>query len=99
VTAPATDGVTYLIHLDRPLGSDHPKGRAGHYLGTTVNLDRRLETHRAGKGSRMLAAAVQRGIGFSVVRTWPGGREVERQVKNRRNAPRLCPVCAPEVTS
>ena len=95
MTAP----VTYLVHLDRKLGSDHPRGGAGHYLGTTIDLDRRLETHRGGNGSRMLAAAVERGISFDVVRTWPGGHEVERQLKRQRNAPRLCPVCAPEVTS
>jgi hypothetical protein len=86
--------VCYLVHLDRPLGSSHPKGGAGHYLGTTINLDRRLETHRAGKGARMLAAAVERGISFDVVRTWPGGRDVERRLKRQRNAPRLCPRCS-----
>jgi hypothetical protein len=91
--------VVYLVHLDRKLGSGHPRGGAGHYLGTTVDLARRLETHRAGKGARMLAAANQRGIGYDVVRTWPGGREVERRMKRQRNAPRLCPVCSPEVTS
>jgi predicted GIY-YIG superfamily endonuclease len=88
-----TGPVCYLVHLDRPLGSEHPRGSARHYLGTTVDLDRRLETHRAGKGARILAAANQRGIGYDVVRTWPGGRDVERQLKNRRNAPKLCPTC------
>jgi hypothetical protein len=81
---------TYLICLDLPLGTAHPKGGAQHYLGQTVNLDRRLETHRAGKGARMLAAAVERGISFDVVRVWPGN--VERQLKNLHNARRLCPV-------
>jgi hypothetical protein len=85
--------VCYLVHLDQALGSSHPKGRARHYLGTTINLERRLETHRAGLGARMLAAAVERGISFAVVRTWPGGRDVERQLKAQRNAPRMCPRC------
>jgi predicted GIY-YIG superfamily endonuclease len=84
----------YLVHLDQRLGSDHPKGSAGHYLGQTQDLERRLETHRAGLGARILAAAVDRGIGFDVVRTWPGGREEERQLKRQRNAPRLCPRCS-----
>jgi hypothetical protein len=84
---------TYLIHLDRRPGSGHPLGTAGHYVGQTVDLDRRLETHRAGKGARLLAAAVERGIGFDVVRTWPGGRETEKRIKRQRNAPRLCPAC------
>jgi hypothetical protein len=86
--------LTYLIHLDQALGSDHPLGRARHYVGTTVNLDQRLETHRSGKGARMLAAAVDRGIGFGVVRTWDGGRETEKRIKSQRNAPRLCPACS-----
>jgi hypothetical protein len=86
--------VTYLIHLDRKLGSDNPRGGAGHYLGTTINLDRRIETHRSGKGSRMLAYAASQGIGFDVVRVWDGGRDKERQLKRQRNAPRLCPVCS-----
>jgi hypothetical protein len=85
--------VVYLVHLDKKLGSDHPKGGAGHYLGTTVDLDRRLTQHRDGTGARILAAANQRGIAYDVVRTWPGGRDVERQLKNRRNAPKLCPTC------
>jgi hypothetical protein len=83
---------TYLVHLDRPLGG--PVHFAQHYVGHTQNLDRRLETHRAGLGARILAAANQRGIGYDVVRTWPGGREVERRIKAHHNAPRLCPACA-----
>jgi len=84
--------VTYLIHLERKLGSANPRGTAGHYVGKTRNLANRLETHRAGKGARMLAAAVERGISFDVVRTWDG--DVERQIKRQRNAPRLCPRCS-----
>jgi hypothetical protein len=94
MTAVAQDqGVVYLIHLDQKLGSDHPKGRARHYLGTTINLDRRLAQHRDGTGARILAAATARGIGFDVVRTWPGGRDEERRMKKLHNAPRLCPRC------
>jgi putative endonuclease len=90
--------VTYLVHLDRPLGG--PVHFAQHYLGTTQNLDRRLETHRAGLGARILAAANERGIAYDVVRTWDGGREVERRLKARHAAPRMCPTCVPsrEVT-
>ena len=63
-------------------------------MGTTQNLDRRLAQHREGTGARMLAAANLRGISYDVVRTWPGGRDVERRIKAQRNAPRLCPACA-----
>jgi predicted GIY-YIG superfamily endonuclease len=90
VTAP----VVYLIHLDTKLGSSHPKGGAGHYLGATINLDRRLAQHREGTGARILAAAAERGIGFDVVRTWDGGRDVERQLKRQHNPRRMCPRCS-----
>jgi hypothetical protein len=30
---------------------------------------------------------------FRLARTWPGGRSRERELKNRRDAPRLCPIC------
>jgi predicted GIY-YIG superfamily endonuclease len=83
----------YLIHLDQRLGSDHPKGSAGHYLGTSQDVDQRLATHREGRGARILAAANERGIAYDVVRTWEGGRDKERQLKRQHNAPKLCPRC------
>src|SRR5215216_2264955 len=97
MTAP----VVYLVHLETKLGNPtSPHGMAGHYLGTTVDLNRRLAQHRDGTGARMLAAANRLGISYDVVRTWPGGRDVERQLKRQRNAPRLYPTCVPprEVT-
>lgn len=85
--------VTYLVCLDRPLGSDHPRGQGRHYVGMSTNLAQRIATHREGRGARMLAAAVQRGISFEVVRTWPGGREMEKRIKAQHNARRYCPRC------
>ena len=38
-------------------------------------------------------AAVEQGITFEVVQTWPGSREFERLLKRRKAGPRLCPVC------
>jgi predicted GIY-YIG superfamily endonuclease len=84
----------YLVHLDQKLGSEHPNGGARHYLGQTQNLDQRLTTHREGLGAKILAAVVDRGIGFDVVRTWPGGRAEERQLKRQHNAPKMCPRCS-----
>ena len=89
----------YLVHLDRRLGTDHPRGGAQHYLGsTTRELAVRLAEHKAGIGAKLLAAAVQRGIPFDVARVWDGGREMERQLKRQHNPRRLCPTCT-EVTS
>jgi predicted GIY-YIG superfamily endonuclease len=84
----------YLVCLDEKLGSSHPLGGAGHYLGQTQNLDQRIECHREGRGAKILAAAVARGIGFSVVRTWDGGRDKERQLKRQHNPRKFCPRCS-----
>jgi hypothetical protein len=36
----------------------------------------------------------QAGITWQLVRTWPGGRSRERAIKDRHEAPRLCPLCS-----
>ena len=83
-----SSGTVYLIHLEAPVR------HATHYIGWTPGeVTARLVTHRAGRGSRMLAAVAAAGIGFDVVRTWPGGRLEERRIKRMRMAPRLCPTC------
>lgn len=82
----------YLIHFWKPIAPG--KHTAQHYVGSTDNLPRRIEAHRNGRGARLCEVAKERGIGFSVVRTWDGGRDVERRIKNWHNAPKLCPICA-----
>jgi len=77
----------YLLHLDTPLR------HAKHYVGLADDLAARLERHASGQGARMLAVCVERGITWQLVRTWEGGRKFERQLKNRKDAPRLCPIC------
>ena len=87
--------VVYLIHFDVPLGDlCNPRGRAQHYIGYTENLEQRLEQHRNGNGSAIMAAVSEAGIGWRVVRTWEGGRDLERRLKRRKNSPKLCPICS-----
>jgi hypothetical protein len=62
--------------------------------GQTQNLEQRLATHREGLGAKILAAANERGIAYDVVRTWPGGRELDRRLKRQHNGPKLCPRCS-----
>ena len=83
----AHTSIVYLLHFDRPL----PHAR--HYLGSTADLDARLAEHRAGHGARLLEVITDLGIDFQLARTWPGGRDVERRLKRRKEGPRLCPVC------
>ena len=85
-TAPAR-GTVYLIHFDSPYR------HARHYLGWTADLDARLEAHRTGRGARLMEVITLAGITWQLARTWPGGRARERAIKNRHEAPRLCPLC------
>jgi predicted GIY-YIG superfamily endonuclease len=90
-------GLIYLLHFERPIGDlANPRAQARHYIGFTQNkrtLAQRLEHHREGRGARLVHAFVRAGIAFEVARTWPGTRDDERWLKNRKKASRLCPYC------
>jgi predicted GIY-YIG superfamily endonuclease len=88
-----TEPVVYLLHLSEKLA-----GRSNHYMGTTHSLDRRLHEHSAlATGAAMLRAARSHGITWVVVRTWPGGHALERQLKGQKNHKHLCPICRGEM--
>jgi predicted GIY-YIG superfamily endonuclease len=81
-------GTVYLLCFDRPYR------HAGHYLGWTQDLDERLDRHSSGGGAVLLAAAHAAGITWICVRTWPDvTRRVERWLKNKGSAKRICPRC------
>jgi predicted GIY-YIG superfamily endonuclease len=80
-------GTIYLIHLDTPYK------HARHYTGWTTDLPARLQAHREGRGARLMEVITQAGITWRLARTWPGGRSRERAIKDRHEAPRLCPEC------
>jgi len=85
----------YLVHLDRPIGDrDNPRGQAQHYFGSTEDLEERMGRHRAGRGSPLLRAAAEADDDFHIVRTWPGGRTLERTFHDAQNSPRFCPECS-----
>jgi predicted GIY-YIG superfamily endonuclease len=85
-------GTVYLLHLSKKIA-----GHAGHYLGFTTDLEQRLEDHESGQGARLMEVAKERGIKFELVRTWDRQtRNFERQLKNRKNARFLCPICEEE---
>ena len=86
----AKPGTIYLLHFSEAYR------HAKHYLGFTDDLDARLQSHASGHGARLLAVLKSAGIGWELARTWPGGRQLERQLKNGKNAPKLCPICAGE---
>jgi len=82
----------YLIHFLEPISERHT---TQHYIGYTDSLPERIQSHRSGYGARLTQVAKERGIGFRVVRLWRGDRSLERKLKNRHDATRMCPVCNP----
>lgn len=79
----------YLIHLDKPYH------HARHYIGfAESNVEARLKDHRNGNGARFMQVVTDAGIPWRLARVWPDGdRHFERRLKNRKNSPRLCPIC------
>lgn len=86
----------YLLHVINPeTGESARLGHAAHYAGyTSWDVEGRLAYHRAGKGSRLMAAIMDAGLDVVVARRWLGGtRTDERRLKNRGSLCRSCPVC------
>jgi predicted GIY-YIG superfamily endonuclease len=90
--AKKASGTVYLIHIHGRVHPDHP---CRHYLGWAQDLDSRIQEHQAGTGARLLAVANERGLSWEVVRTWEGGRSLEKDLKRQKNSPRFCPICNP----
>lgn len=68
---------------------------ARHYVGFTSDLSQRLEAHRTGAGSPLLAAAIAAGCTLTVTRVWTrGNRTFERRLHKRHDSPRLCSRCS-----
>ena len=73
-----------------------PHFHAKHYIGWCEDGSegRRLARHRAGRGAKLITAAVKAGCSISMVYVWPGAtRQLERKLKKRRDTPRWCPHC------
>lgn len=86
----------YLVHFEQPLA------HARHYLGFVDTekdrdpvkaLESRLDYHRRGRGSKLLAAVARAGIPFDVVRTWPEGTRTQERKLKGHSSTRICPVC------
>jgi predicted GIY-YIG superfamily endonuclease len=85
-------GTVYLIHFERPYK------HAAHYLGYTDDLAARMTAHRNGTGSRLMQVIAKAGIRWVLVKTWHGGRTLERRLKNYHGSNQLCLVCKGEVS-
>lgn len=89
-----SEGWCYLLHLARPLGNlANARAQAQHYVGFALNLDERIAEHLAGEGAKITRAAVAQGIAIELVACWRAPLAFEKQIKRRKEAPRLCPIC------
>lgn len=86
-------GTVYLIRLDTKLSHSQ------YYIGWCNGDPRdRLDMHRKGLGSKMLAACNEKGISYHIVRTWKNvDRHFERKLKNYKKAKNFCPLHNPKM--
>jgi len=84
-------GIVYLLHFHCSIRHN------AHYLGFSVNLEKRLARHRAGtSGVNLMKELHEKGIGFELARTWENVTVLrERQLKKQGGRSRLCPLCRP----
>ena len=89
--------VVYLLHFEQPIAPG--RHTTQHYLGFAEArlFGERIEEHRTGCGARLTQVANEREIPFVIARVWYGDRSFERRLKNRKNGPRLCPICRGEI--
>jgi hypothetical protein len=89
----ATIGTVYLFHFSRPLGNlSNPRAQARHYVGFCEDLDSRIAAHLAGKGAKIVAAALKQGLIFEIYH-WPACLATEKLVKRRKETHVFCPAC------
>ena len=78
----------YLLHFN---GRVHG---AQHYMGWSVDVERRVRLHLSGRGARLVRQALRAGLGIELVRVWPGlDRRDERRLKRVRAPIGYCPRC------
>jgi len=90
----STMGEVYLFHFNAPLGNlANPRAQARHYLGFAEDLDSRIAKQLAGKGAKLVAAAIKQGLIFELYH-WPAPLATEKLVKARKRTRDYCPACA-----
>lgn len=87
----------YLIHFEQK------HRHAQHYIGCSEHIAWRIQRHLNNTGAALLRHLNRLGIGWNVVRVWETKCESERyslekQLKSRKKAAELCPICNPKVS-
>lgn len=89
----STQGHLYIFHFNAPLGNlSNPRAQAQHYCGFAEDLDARLSKQLAGRGAKLVAAALKQGLIFEIYH-WPATLAVEKLVKRRKETAVFCPAC------
>ena len=86
-------GTVYLLHFARPFK------HAGHYLGWSEDVPRRLAEHGTPEGSALMRAVAGAGIGWELVRIWRGRQKLERALKRAHGSGWYCPLCRPALVA
>ena len=90
----STMGEVYLFHFNAPLGNlSNPRAQAQHYLGFSDDFDARIKKHLAGRGAKIVSAALKQGLVFEIYH-WPACLATEKLIKRTKNTARYCPACA-----
>lgn len=89
----STMGAVYLFHFNAPLGNRaNPRAQASHYIGFAEDLDARLAKQLAGRGAKIVAAALKQGLVFEIYH-WPACLATEKLIKKTKKTALYCPAC------
>jgi predicted GIY-YIG superfamily endonuclease len=90
----STQGHLYIFHFNAPLGNlANARAQASHYCGFAEDLDSRLAKQLAGRGAKLVAAALKQGLVFEIYH-WPACLATEKLVKRTKKTALYCPACA-----
>jgi len=82
----------YILHFGERLA------HALHYVGTTTELRDRLTAHANGQGSRLCGALADLNMHWCLSALFQvnakDARNFERQIKDRKHTPAICPLCS-----
>jgi predicted GIY-YIG superfamily endonuclease len=89
----STVGHCYLFHFNAPLGNlANRRAQAQHYFGFAEDLDSRIAKQLAGRGAKLVAAALKQGLIFELYH-WPACLATEKLVKKTKKTALYCPAC------
>jgi predicted GIY-YIG superfamily endonuclease len=89
----STQGHLYIFHFNAPLGNlANTRAQASHYCGFAEDLDARIAKQLAGRGAKLVAAALKQGLIFELYH-WPACLATEKLVKRTKKTALYCPAC------